>query len=170
MSAGLDSMILIYAGVVPSDAKKRPATWEDLRVRSKIRLHQLAKQDEPVLLPTIAVSELLIPVPAADRGALIAAIQEQFVCPPFDLPAAAIAADIWAEHSKLPQDLQYTNRRTLKADALIVASAKSAGATDFFTNDRKCRALAKIVMRVHDLPKYDPDDMFLLDDIKRGDL
>ena len=37
-------------------------------------------------------------------------------------------------------------------------------------NRRVLTANAKIVMRVHDLPKYDPDDMFLLDDIKRGDL
>jgi len=53
---------------------------------------------------------------------------------------------------------------------MIVASAKSAGATEFFTHDRKCRALAALVMKAHDLPTRDPNDMFLLGDIERGDV
>jgi hypothetical protein len=101
---------------------------------------------------------------------LIATLSERLVCPSFDLHAAAIAADLWAQHQKLPADLQYTKRHVLKADVMIVASAKAIGATDFYTHDKRCRALAGIMMTAHDLPTDDPDDMFILNDIKRGDV
>jgi len=70
----------------------------------------------------------------------------------------------------LSKDLQYNQRHVLKADAMIVAAAKSAGATEFYSHDKKCRALAKRVMKSFDLPTRDPNDMFLADDIRRGDV
>jgi len=164
-------MILIYAGIVPSkSAGKKSAQLEELQVRSKLLLHQLARQQAPIFLPTIAVSELLVPVPATHRGALIATLTERLVCPPFDLHAAAIAAELWVQHKNLPADLRYDDRQVLKADAMIVASAKAAGATAFYTHDKKCRALARLaVMSDRDLPTHDPDDMFILEAIRRGE-
>jgi hypothetical protein len=41
----------------------------------------------------------------------------------------------------------------LRADAMIVASAKGAGATEFYSNDDKCRALADLVMIGRTLPR-----------------
>ena len=40
---------------------------------------------------------------------------------------------------------------------------------EFYSHDRDCRALASLVMTSHDLPTCDPQDMFLLDDIRRGE-
>ena len=170
MIAGIDSMILIYAGFVPPNRRKRSADSEDLRVRSKLLLYKLAREKTPIFLPTVAISELLVPVSKAEKGALIAALTEKFVCLPFDVRAAAIAADLWSQHKKLPHDLQYDSRHVLRADAMIVASVHAAGATDFYSHDRQCRALADLVMTSHDLPTDDPGDMFLKDDIRRGDV
>jgi len=170
VSVGIDSMILVYAGFVQANLKKHSKDSEDLWVRSKLLLHQIARQNATILLPTIAISELLVPVPKAQKGALIAALEEKFVCPPFDLAAAAIAADLWSQHKKLPQDLQYGNRHVLRADTMIVASVCAAGATEFYSHDRKCLALANLVMKAHDLPTSDPNDMFIMDDIRRGDV
>jgi len=168
--AGIDSMILVYAGLVPSNPKTRSADFKDFHVRAKLLLHKLARDGATVLLPTVAVSELLVPVPKAEKGALIAVLTEKFVCPSFDVQAAAIAADLWSQHKKLPTDLQYDKRHVLRADALIVASVRAAGANDFYSHDRRCRALAELVMKAHDLPTNDPTDMFLEGDIRRGNI
>lgn len=172
MSAvGIDSMILIYAGIVPTNnTSPRPPDYEELRVRSRLLIHQLAQKKATVFLPTIAVSELLVPVPMSQKGILIATLTERFVCPSFDLPSAAIASDLWARHNQLPADLQYESRHVLKADAMIVGCAKAAGATEFYSHDRRCLALAGLVMKAHDLPTNDPNDMFAVDDIRRGEL
>ncbi len=163
-------MVLVYAGIVPVKASTVSPKLRDLQIRAKILMHQLARDKDTVILPTIVISELLVPVPDRDHGPLIARITERFVCPPFDVRAAAVAADLWVRHSKLPAKLQYSKRNVLKADTMIIASAKSSGATVFCTTDRKCRALANIVMKGWDLPKDDPSDMFLKADIERGEL
>lgn len=53
---------------------------------------------------------------------------------------------------------------------MIIASAKAAGATQFYTNDKKCRNLANLVMTGRELPTHDPTDMFAANDIANGDL
>jgi hypothetical protein len=121
-------------------------------------------------LPTVAISELLVLVAKAEKGALIAALTKMFVCPPFDLAAAAMAADLWSQHKELPQDLQYGSRQVLRADAMIVASVRAAGAMEFYSHDRQCLALASLVMTAHDLPTpHELEDQFLAGDIRRGD-
>jgi hypothetical protein len=166
---GIDSMILIYADVVPQKQAARSSDWDDLRVRSKLLLHIVARKKGIILLPTVAISELLIPVPSAQKGALIATLQKLFVCPAFDLPAASTVADLWSQHRKLPQNQQYDRRQLLRSDCMIIASAKAAGATEFYSHDKKCRALASLVLTAHDLPTNDRDDMFIKGDIERGD-
>jgi hypothetical protein len=169
-TVGIDAMILVYAGIVPSKALGA-SQLADLHVRAMMLLDQLARDDALVILPTVAIAELLVPVPPADSGLLIRALAEQFICPTFDLPAAAIAANLWAEHKKLPRDQQYKDRHVLKADAMIIASAKAAGATDFYSNDQNCRKLAGLVMGAHGLPTKarDLEDVFVEADIKSGE-
>ncbi len=53
---------------------------------------------------------------------------------------------------------------------MIVASAKAAGCRAFYSADKKCRKIADFVMDAYDLPTRDPNDMFLMDDIRRGDV
>ncbi|MFV1966289.1 MAG: hypothetical protein ACC628_12770 [Pirellulaceae bacterium] len=143
MIAGIDSMVLIYAGVVPS--KKGVKVDKELQTCAKILLHKL--RSDTVLLPTIAVTELLVPVPSAQKGLLIASLAKRFVCPQFDMRAASIAAELWVTHKKMPQDLQYKSRHVLRSDAMIIAAVKSVGATEFYSHDKQCRALAKHVMK-----------------------
>ena len=165
---GIDSMILVYAGVVPRKSSKMSKKLEELSLRAKLLLHM--KKSDTIVLPTIAVSEVLVPVPPAQRGLLAAKLSGMFLFAPFDMPSAVIAADLWTRHKKLPTDLQYSKRHILKSDAMIIATAKSAGATELYTHDRKCRALAGLIMTAPHLPQNDPDDMFLRGDIKRGEV
>jgi len=169
MIVGLDSMIVVYAGVAPSRKQTRPKNFDELRIRAKILLFQLARDKATVVFPTIAVAELLVPVPDAQKGILIAALNEKFVCGPFDLPASAIAAELWSRHAELPKELQYRERHVLKADAMILAAAKAAGVTEFYSHDRRCRKLAGLIgMKGRDLPAHG-DDLFIEGEIQRGE-
>jgi len=157
--AGIDSMILIYAGIVPQrNGKAKSAKAKKLTHRAKVLMDQL--KDETIVLPTIAVAELLVPVPAAQKGSLIATLIGMFHCRPFDLHAAAIGSDLWARHKSLPVDLQYKNRHVLKADVMIIATAKAGSATKFYSHDKSCRALANLVMQAADLPTHSEDLFF----------
>jgi hypothetical protein len=167
MIIGIDSMVLIYAEIVPSKDTERCADFDDLRIRSRLLLHIAARKRNTILLPTVAISELLVPVPKNQQGALISLLQRKFVCPPFDLPAASMAADLLAQHKNLPQDQRYNERHVLRADAMIVASVRAAGATQFFSHDRKCRTLAGLIITASDLPTDDPEDMFWRETLAR---
>jgi hypothetical protein len=59
---GIDSMILIYAGWVPRKSSHKLDELESLSVRAKLLLHM--KQKDTIVFPTVAVSEILVPVPA----------------------------------------------------------------------------------------------------------
>lgn len=166
--AGIDAMILVYAGIVPSKNTDSPTA--ELHVRAKRLFDKFSREETTIILPTIAISEILIPVPPSETGLLIQALSEQFVCPTFDLQSATIAANIWATHKKLPRDQQYKNRHILKADAMIIASAHAAGATVFYSNDAECRRLASIVMTAEGLPDKPEvlEDLFIESDIRAG--
>ncbi len=168
MISGIDTMVLIYAGVVP--IKDGMEIDPDLVHRSKALLHMLTRKNSTIILPSIAIAELLVPVPTTKHGIFLSTLQQFFLCVPFDVKAASIAADLFAEHSKMERSEKYTKRQILKADVLIIATAKSAGATDFYTHEPFCRRLASKVMNAHPLPTQDPDDIFLMGDIRRGDL
>lgn len=160
-------MVLIYAGLAPRSSQGS-AERDELAVRSKILLKM--HEDGTIVLPTTCAAEIAVPIPMALRAPFMGKLAERFTCHPFDLHAAAIAADLWQHSKKLPRSTHYKDRHLLKADIMVVASAKAAGATQFYSHDQKCRALAKHVMQAHDLPKDDPNDMFLKNDIERGDL
>lgn len=158
MSIGIDTHVLIYAELVPAKDEVRSADFEELRDRSRLLLYRAAKKKDMIILPTVAISELLVPVPREQQGALITLLQQKFFCPTFDLQAASIAADLVARHKQLPRDLRYNDRKIVRADAMIIASARAAGASAFYSHDGKCRSLAGLIMKAHDLPEQDPDN------------
>ena len=160
MTVGIDSQILIYAGVVPSKPRKGISNQvkehlRELRRRAKLLLNLL--QDEIIVLPMVAIAELLVPVPASRKGLLLRELTERFNCRPLDLQAASYAAELWAAYEQVPADLQYEDRHVMRADTLIVATAQAAGAHVFYSHDRKCRAMARLAgMDGKDMPPRDP--------------
>ena len=68
------------------------------------------------------------------------------------------------------QNRDYSSRDILKADALIVASARAANVSCFYSHDENCRALAELTgMKAEDLPVARTlEDQYLLTDIKAG--
>jgi predicted nucleic acid-binding protein len=109
---------------------------------------------ETVVVPSVAVAEVLLGVDEDEHGHFIAELQTRFFLPPFDLRATVIAAKLWQAHRELPKEDQI-ERKYLKADVMILATAKVAGATRFYSHERKLRKLAdELGMEGRDLPLH----------------
>lgn len=130
-----------------------------MRRRAKILMKMLAENNANLCIPTMVVAELLAPIDPAKHPKLIAGFDKHFFCPAFDLRASGLAARLWQFErglgnggGGLPHD-ERSDRRVLKADAVIVATAKVAGATTFYSHDVRCRRLAaEAGMKACDLP------------------
>jgi hypothetical protein len=162
--------VLIYAGFAPRKKRTKCPEFDDLRVRAKLLFERLDPEKDTVIVPMVVLSEILVPLSEAERLAVVGKLLEIFTICPFDLPAAMIAADLVAQHNKLPADQQYNERQVMRADTMVVASAKASGATDFYCHDKKCRGLAALVMTAHDLPTGGETmlDTWLAADIRDG--
>jgi hypothetical protein len=128
-----------------------------MQQRSRILLHELQRDGEAIIVPHVTVSEWLRGVDPAQHGAFLAELDEQFELAPFDMPSAALAAKIHidAEADPPPKDETETaTRACVKADVMIVATAKMAGVTTFFSHEARVRHYAKLAgMEAKDLPK-----------------
>jgi predicted nucleic acid-binding protein len=148
-----DSNTLIYA------LKEKPPTEPDqieFHRRAQILLQMLAREKAKIIIPSIVLAEYLIGIEASRHPDVIASFQRLFFCPPFDVRCAAVAASLWQLHHTLPEG-EKMQRRVLKADVMIIATAKVAGARMLFTGDRGCRNLARNIMDARDLPTHDED-------------
>lgn len=166
---GIDTQILIYAGAVPPKPGKKSVDMIDLRERARLLICQATERHDTIVIPAVAVSELLIPVPPGQRSSVVQVLERNFRCQPFDIPSAVLAADVWARFKGIPQDgNDSSNRSVLRADALIVASARVANAIHFYSHDRQCRKLAELAgMKGLDLPvPRELKDQYLLLDIR----
>lgn len=164
MIVGIDTMVVIWA--LPDTAKqgKKPGRLgapanksqdiDEMRRRAKILLHELSDGGDIVVVPTISVSELLRGIDPQNHGTFLAELKNQFLLPGFDLPTAAYAAVLSQKSSTLPKD-DGIARVCIKADIQIVASSKMAGATRFYSHERRVRNLAELAdMEAKDLPLH----------------
>jgi predicted nucleic acid-binding protein len=141
----------------------------ELERRARILLRQLEEEKAAIILPTVVVSELLVPIAPDKHGEFIAELRRRFICPPFDLQAASLAADLWQRHRQLPRPEQ-AKRSTLKADTLIVATAKVAGAQVFYSHEAKARRLARLAgLDGRDLPTHH-ENLFIDHEMRAGDV
>ncbi len=166
MIAGIDTMTMVWGFRDPERPDDLPGLKENRR-RVQILFAELGVKRATIVVPTIVVAELLITLPTQAHGRFLAELNKYFFCPPFDLKACGLAAELWIKHRELPEE-ERLNRRTLKADSLIVATAKSAGATVFYSHDRKCRTLAEQAgMIAKDLPEHS-EDLLTEAEIRQG--
>lgn len=147
----LDTHILIWGGIrkLRGDQQQRPKMVE----RAKWLLAQLQREKAQIVIPAIVAAELAIPIPARRRGDFLTTLAASFILRPFDLHAAAIAADLHARVAEAAQK-ELPARPVLSADVKIIATAKAAGAGIFYSSDAKCRRVAQLVMEARDLPTH----------------
>lgn len=124
--------------------------------RANLLVTKLSNMKAVVVIPTIVISEVLARVDETNRSNFVSALQESAFLAPFDLKAAILAARLFNDHHTLVERGTTGDRRFFKADTMIVASAKIAGATEFYSFDERCRKMADAAgMDGRDLPLFD---------------
>jgi predicted nucleic acid-binding protein len=161
--AACDAQILMWAlpWAMRPEKKRRaaPQNVPEMRRRAKILLKMLTNEGVDLCIPSVVILELLAGVEIQKHAKVLSEFEARFSCPPFDARASALAARLYQFERGLPgrsrglPKEERTDRPIIKSDVMIVASAKVAGATRFYSHDAKCRRLAKEAgMEALDLP------------------
>jgi predicted nucleic acid-binding protein len=154
MKVAVDTTILIYMFKDPESAASTPEQAEYQR-RGNVLLRDLEEQEAELIVPSIVIGEYLCGINPKLHSRVIAEFNDRFYAiPSFDLAASAKAAELWIAHRKLPKEDQLI-RNHLKVDVMIIACAKVARATRYYSHEPKCRTIAKLAgMTPRDLPTH----------------
>ena len=127
----LDTMILIL-GL----QKKAAPKYQYLVERTQRYLKHLDDENETIMIPSPVVAEYLQGFDTIGRVRQVASLQKLFFIPSFDLPLAALAAELSEgdSFSKLRQNSN-ESRPALKVDVQIAAIAIIHGATQIITQN-----------------------------------
>ena len=107
-------------------------------------------------IPTIVVAEYLVPADKKAHASIIEAINRRFLIRPFDIECASLAAELFKVGKPMRTAGIPLGREVLRADTLIIATAKVHKAKVFYTDDANCRALAATVLDARPLPANSP--------------
>jgi predicted nucleic acid-binding protein len=123
--------------------------------RAKILFQNFERDKSQIIVPSIVVAEYLTAVDVNKRFDVAAAIGARFLVMPFDIKCTALAANLFSD-GKSGRPMSQPNARVcLRADSMIVATAKIHGAKVFYSHDKNCRSMAKNAgMDPWDLPTH----------------
>jgi len=126
--------------------------------RAGYLFRELEQDEAQIIIPSIVVAEFITPIRAPEEQVrTVAAMRERFIIAPFDAMDAVLAATLWNRGKSTRKMARQSARVCLRADALIVATAKNHGAEEFFTNNEDCLKMAASVMLARGLPNIAPD-------------
>lgn len=145
----VDTMTLIW-GI-------RQAGAEEEIKRAKWLFQSLESDDAQIIVPSIAVSEYLTYSDESTHVDIINELNTRFFIPPFDVRCASLAARLFGIGKKLRKGGTPGARPVLRADSMIISTAKMHGAAMLYTDDVDCGKLASKIMEVSPLPKIPPD-------------
>jgi predicted nucleic acid-binding protein len=145
---GIDTQSLVWA-------VRRQGTASELD-RAKWLFEELQIAKAQVLIPTIVVAEYLVPADKKTHASIIEAINRRFLIKPFDVECASLAAELFKVGKPMRQAGVPFGREVLRADTLIIATAKVHKAKVFYTDDKDCRELAATVLDARPLPVNSP--------------
>ncbi len=146
----IDTQTLVYAIQQEGDP--------ELRERARWLFQDLDEQGVGVMLPALVLAEYLIKVPAAARPDVVHRLSTRFdFIAPFDARCVVLAAELEEGGRDLRRVGEPGSRRALRADAVIVATAKTHGAAAFHSHDTAARELARRAgLPAYDLPAQPP--------------
>jgi predicted nucleic acid-binding protein len=110
-----------------------------------------------VLISSIVIAEYLVPADKKAHPAIIESINQRFLVKPFDVQCSSLAADLFRRGKPMRPNGVPMGREVLRADTLIIATAKVHRAQIFYSGDVDCRALAGTIMEARDLPLNSPN-------------
>lgn len=113
-------------------------------------MNWVQEQEFKVVVPTIVISELLIPVPVENHQDVMIQLARDFRIVPFDIRSSQKFAEIMQNHivknkirRLISPDKIGSTRAALKADTMILATALTHGAEIMFTNDGNMKKMAE---------------------------
>lgn len=146
----IDTMVLIW-GV----QRKARSGQEEMVERTARYLRNLRDENETIMVPAPAAAEYLQGFDDDERQEQLAALERFFFVPSFDLPAAAIAAelsrksDTWGLNERV-------DRQKVKTDVQIIAIAVAHRAELIVTdNVKEFRAIAAGKIVVSEVPRVE---------------
>ena len=145
----IDSQTLVWA-------VRKQGTAEEL-VRAKWLFEELEVANAQVLIPTVVIAEYLVPTDKKHHPSIIEAVNRRFLIKPFDIECASLAAELFKVGKPMRVQGQPLGREVLRADTLIIATAKVHKAKIFYTDDASCRKLANTIMDARPLPSQSPN-------------
>ncbi len=150
----LDSNVVVW-GVRDAKKKGRSKSDREKTERCEWLFWDLCSKDAQIVLPSIAVAEVLRGISPSKHRKFLSELHKVFVIAPFDAKAASIAGRLWHERlKKLPDHPD--PKVKLKADLFVVASAKAANASVFYSDDNGARKIAALSMTSRGLPSHKP--------------
>jgi predicted nucleic acid-binding protein len=135
ISVAIDTMTLVW-GVAQEGAQTNLQRAEWL-------FKELDRTKARIIVPSIVAAEYLSVVKDDDKTAVLAALSQRFIIAPFDVKCARLASILWQEGKRGRPKGKPNCRVTLRADTMIIATAKTHGAKEFYSGDGSCRNLAK---------------------------
>lgn len=145
---GVDTQILVWGIRKEGDHK--------MMQRAKWLFEWLNTLDRgfEIIVPSIVLTEYLARIPEARREYVIASFHDGgFKLPGYDVDCVLLGTKLFEEI--LPEATRSDEgwKHKLRADTLIVATAKQKGATVFYSNDGDCRKAAERAgLEARDLP------------------
>ncbi len=138
----LDTMVLIWG------IQRHARAGQERKIDLASRYLMSLDAKEIVMVPSVVLSEYLVGVEKSSRKEHSSLIARRFFVPAFDAEVASLAADIVGSRAAFSGE-----RRTLKADAQIIATAITYGADKIVTgNYEEFKRIAGDRIDVVDIP------------------
>lgn len=130
---------------------------EEMIDKAKVYIQWIDANGVKVIIPSVVVSELLVPVPGEAHGEIIEALSENFMMADFDMAAASKCALVWkANKDRKTIDnmiaAKTASRQEIKFDCQIIGIAVSQKSTAIISHDGNLAKLAEGIIPVHEIP------------------
>jgi len=150
----LDTHILIWG--IKGECKPGE---ERMIAQAKKFLQWLDDEKKNIIIPSIVISELLLPVPVEEHNKLLNLIQKKFIVSSFDSLAAQAFAKIWQSKKndgsveRLKTDYKLTKTH-LKIDCQIVAIAYTNQVDCIYSHDEDMQKFAQGFVDVKPMQEF----------------
>ena len=124
---------------------------EDKIEKSKYLISMCEKNGIKIMVPSVVIAEVLCALEPRLHSAVSELMHRRFIVPPFDTQAALHFAEMW-RNKKQPKDESGISRSEMKADYMIIATARARGANCIYSEDSGLKKFAQDYVDVKPLP------------------
>jgi predicted nucleic acid-binding protein len=129
---------------------------QDMIPKTRRFLEHLDDKQIKAIIPSVVLSEFLMPIPADKMGIYLHKIDEKFLVIPYDAMAAIEFAKIWQSKNddNTIQALRHDgfSKHHLKVDGMIIATAVTQKASCIYSHDTGLKKLASGYIEVKEIP------------------